>query len=217
MNERQPLNQINHTESMVFIVDDDAPLRESLGSLLRSIGLRVELFGSVADFMQYQRPDTASCLVLDVRLQGSSGLDFQNELAVVGIKVPIVFITGYGDIAMTVRAMKAGAVDFLTKPFREQDLIDAVCAAHGRDKQRRESERHAEQLQARHQTLTAREQTVMTLATSGLMNKQIAGEIGLSEITVKIHRGQAMRKMGARSFADLVRMAEVLSARPASR
>eukprot|EP01030_Chromulinospumella_sphaerica_P008735 gene8735-8547_t len=194
---------------MVFVVDDDAPLRESLGSLLRSIGLRVELFGSVADFMKYPRPDTASCLVLDVRLQGSSGLDFQNELAAAGINVPIVFITGYGDIAMTVRAMKAGAVDFLTKPFREQDLIDAVCAAHSRDRQRRESERHAEQLRARHQTLTAREQTVMALAASGLMNKQIAGEIGLSEITVKIHRGQAMRKMGARSFADLVRMAEV--------
>ena len=212
MNERQPLNQINHTESMVFIVDDDAPLRESLGSLLRSIGLRVELFGSVADFMQYQRPDTDSCLVLDVRLQGSSGLDFQNDLAIAGINVPIVFITGHGDIAMTVRAMRAGAVDFLTKPFREQDLIDAVCAAHSRDKQRRESERHADELRARHQTLTAREQTVMALAASGLMNKQIAGEIGLSEITVKIHRGQAMRKMGARSFADLVRMSEVISA-----
>jgi FixJ family two-component response regulator len=155
--------------------------------------------------------------VLDVRLQGSSGLDFQNELAAAGINVPIVFITGYGDIAMTVRAMKAGAVDFLTKPFREQDLIDAVCAAHSRDRQRRESERHAEQLRARHQTLTAREQTVMALAASGLMNKQIAGEIGLSEITVKIHRGQAMRKMGARSFADLVRMAEVLATQPAIR
>jgi len=217
MNEQHPLHKITQNESMVFIVDDDAPLRESLGSLLRSIGLRVELFGSVAEFMKYQRPDTVSCLVLDVRLQGSSGLDFQNELATAGINVPIVFITGHGDIAMTVRAMKAGAVDFLTKPFREQDLIDAVCAAHSRDKQRRESERHADELRSRHQTLSAREQTVMALAASGLMNKQIAGEIGLSEITVKIHRGQAMRKMGARSFADLVRMSEVISAQPANR
>ncbi|MBL0796132.1 MULTISPECIES: response regulator transcription factor [Pseudomonas] len=207
----------NPSEPVVFIVDDDAALRESLGSLLRSIGLRVELFGSVAEFMTYQRPDTLSCLVLDVRLQGSSGLDFQNELATAGTNVPIVFITGHGDIAMTVRAMKAGAVDFLTKPFREQDLIDAVCAAHSRDKQRRESGRHADELRARHGTLTPREQTVMALAASGLMNKQIAGEIGLSEITVKIHRGQAMRKMGARSFADLVRMAEVIAALPAHR
>lgn len=217
MNELHPIHKTSQSESMVFIVDDDAPLRESLGSLLRSIGLRVELFGSVAEFMKYERPNTASCLVLDVRLQGSSGLDFQIELATAGINVPIVFITGHGDIAMTVRAMKAGAVDFLTKPFREQDLIDAVCAAHARDRQRRESERHADELRARHQTLTAREQTVMALAASGLMNKQIAGEIGLSEITVKIHRGQAMRKMGARSFADLVRMAEVISAQPTIR
>jgi FixJ family two-component response regulator len=212
MNERHPVNRTTHNEPIVFIVDDDAPLRESLGSLLRSIGLRIELFGSVAGFMKYQRPDTPSCMVLDVRLQGSSGLDFQNELAAAGINVPIVFITGHGDIAMTVRAMKAGAVDFLTKPFREQDLIDAVSAAHARDKQRRESERYADDLRVRHGTLTAREQTVMALAASGLMNKQIAGEIGLSEITVKIHRGQAMRKMEARSFADLVRMAEVISA-----
>ena len=204
---------INNTlsEPIVFIVDDDASLREALGSLLRSIGLRVELFGSVAEFMKYRRPDAVSCMVLDVRLQGSSGLDFQSELVTAGITVPIVFITGHGDIAMTVRAMKAGAVDFLTKPFREQDLIDAVCSAHARDKQRREFGRHTDDLRARHGTLTAREQTVMALAASGLMNKQIAGEIGLSEITVKIHRGQAMRKMGARSFADLVRMAEVIA------
>lgn len=212
-----PVPNKNPGDPVVYIVDDDQALRESLGSLLRSIGLQVELFGSVAQFMHYQRPDTVSCLVLDVRLQGSSGLDFQNELAIAGISVPIVFITGHGDIAMTVRAMKAGAVDFLTKPFREQDLIDAVCAAHTRDKQRRESGRHADELRARHATLTAREQTVMALAASGLMNKQIAGEIGLSEITVKIHRGQAMRKMGARSFADLVRMSEAIAAQPANR
>jgi len=212
-----PVHNSNPGEPVVFIVDDDAGLRESLGSLLRSIGLRVELFASVTEFMNHPRPETVSCLVLDVRLQGSSGLDFQSELAATGINVPIVFITGHGDIAMTVRAMKAGAVDFLTKPFREQDLIDAVCAAHTRDKQRRESGRHAEELRARHATLTAREQTVMALAASGLMNKQIAGEIGLSEITVKIHRGQAMRKMGARSFADLVRMAEAIAAQSAHR
>ena len=212
MNEHHPHPKTSRSEPIVFIIDDDAPLRESLGSLLRSIGLRVELFGSVADFMKFNRPEIPSCMVLDVRLQGSSGLDFQNDLADANIKVPIVFITGHGDIAMTVLAMKAGAVDFLTKPFREQDLIDAVSAAHTRDKNRRETERFAVDLRGRHDTLTAREQTVMRLAASGLMNKQIAGEIGLSEITVKIHRGQAMRKMGARSFADLVRMAEAISA-----
>ncbi len=160
--------------------------------------------------MNFTRPDLPSCLVLDVRLQGTSGLDFQNELLMANINLPIVFMTGHGDIAMTVRAMKAGAVDFLTKPFREQDLIDAVSAAHVRDKQRREAERGNDELRSRYATLTPREQTVMTLAASGLMNKQIASEIGLSEITVKIHRGQAMRKMFARSFADLVRMAQTL-------
>ena len=210
MNEHHPMNRVINTEPLVFIVDDDAPLRESLGSLLRSIGLQVELFGSVGDFMKFKRPDIPSCLVLDVRLQGASGLDFQNELVAANINLPIVFMTGHGDIAMTVRAMKAGAVDFLAKPFREQDLIDAVSAAHARDKVRRESERGNDELRSRYATLTAREQTVMAYAVSGLMNKQIAGEIGLSEITVKIHRGQAMRKMAARSFADLVRMAETL-------
>ncbi|UZE20528.1 response regulator transcription factor [Pseudomonas sp. B21-054] len=198
------------SEPVVYIVDDDAPLREALGSLLRSIGLQVELFGSVAQFMQHPRPDVLSCLVLDVRLKGTSGLDFQQELALANVHLPIVFMTGYGDIAMTVRAMKAGAVDFLTKPFREQDLIDAVSAAHQRDRLRRESERGLHELHGRYATLTPREQQVMALAVSGLMNKQIAGEIGLSEITVKIHRGQAMRKMRARSFADLVRMAQAL-------
>lgn len=197
-------------ESIVFIIDDDAPLREALGSLLRSIGLRVELFGSVADFMQYQRPDLPSCLVLDVRLQGTSGLVFQQALADANIHLPIIFMTGYGDIAMTVRAMKAGAVDFLEKPFREQAMIDAVVAAHTRDRSRRECERRHHELRTRHGTLTIREQAVMALAVSGLINKQIASAIGLSEITVKIHRSQAMRKMRAQSFADLVRMAESL-------
>ncbi|MET0777197.1 MAG: response regulator transcription factor [Pseudomonas mandelii] len=210
MNKHHPMNKISNSEPLVFIVDDDAPLRESVGSLLRSIGLQVELFGSAADFMKHNRPDIPSCLVLDVRLQGTSGLDFQQELVAANINLPIVFMTGHGDIAMTVRAMKAGAVDFLEKPFREQDLIDAVCAAHARDKVRRESERENDELRSRYATLTPREQTVMALAVSGLMNKQIAGEIGLSQITVKIHRGQAMRKMFARSFADLVRMAQAL-------
>ncbi|WP_016774165.1 response regulator transcription factor [Pseudomonas sp. R62] len=204
------MNKVVNTRPLVYIVDDDAPLREAIGSLLRSIGLQVELFGSAADFMSFKRPDIPSCLVLDVRLQGTSGLDFQHELADANINLPIVFMTGHGDIAMTVRAMKAGAVDFLAKPFREQDLIDAVCAAHTRDKASREAERSNDELLSRYATLTPRERTVMTLAASGLMNKQIAGEIGLSEITVKIHRGQAMRKMFARSFADLVRMAQTL-------
>ncbi|WLG93535.1 response regulator transcription factor [Pseudomonas sp. FP198] len=197
-------------EPIVYVVDDDASLREALRSLLRSIGLLVELFDSVTDFMGHPRPDAPSCLLLDVRLRGTSGLDFQQQLANAGIHLPIVFMTGYGDIAMTVRAMKAGAVDFLTKPFREQDLIDAVSAAHQRDRLRREAERGQQALQDRYATLTARERQVMALAASGLMNKQIAGQIGLSEITVKIHRGQAMRKMAARSFADLVRMAQAL-------
>jgi FixJ family two-component response regulator len=197
-------------EPIVYVVDDDASLREALRSLLRSIGLQVELFDSVADFMGHPRPDAPSCLLLDVRLRGTSGLDFQQQLANAGIHLPIVFMTGYGDIAMTVRAMKAGAVDFLTKPFREQDLIDAVSAAHQRDRLRREAERGQQALHDRYTTLTPRERQVMALAASGLMNKQIAGHIGLSEITVKIHRGQAMRKMAARSFADLVRMAQAL-------
>lgn len=210
MNEHHPMNKVVKLEPLVYIVDDDAALRQALGSLLRSIGLQVELFGSVAEFMSYQRPDMPSCLVLDVRLQGTSGLDFQNELVAANINLPIVFMSGHGDIAMTVRAMKAGAVDFLAKPFREQDLIDAVSAAHVRDKRRRDAERGNAALRSRYATLTPREQTVMALASSGLMNKQIAGEIGLSEITVKIHRGQAMRKMAARSFADLVKMAQAL-------
>lgn len=197
-------------DPFVYIVDDDTLLRESLGSLLRSIGLKVGLFSSAAEFMAFNRPDVPSCMVLDVRLQGTSGLDFQNYLATANISLPIIFMTGHGDIAMTVRAMKAGAVDFLTKPFREQDLIDAVSLALSRDRLRRESDRGLALLRSRYASLTAREQTVMALAVSGLMNKQIAGEIGLSEITVKTHRGHAMRKMNARTFADLVRMAEAL-------
>jgi FixJ family two-component response regulator len=210
MSSRQSSSPIIDNAPIVYIVDDDAPLCQSLGSLLRSIGLQVYLFGSVAQFMNHPRPDQPSCLVLDVRLQGTSGLDCQRELVAANAQLPIVFMTGHGDIAMTVRAMKAGAVDFLAKPFREQDLIDAVTAAHHQDRQRRDAERGHQQVLARYATLTPREQQVMALAVSGLMNKQIAGELGLSEITVKIHRGQAMRKMCAHSFADLVRMAQVL-------
>ncbi len=213
MNDDHPMNlsavKISH-DPIVYIVDDDAALRDALSSLLRSIGLRVETFPSVADFTQFQRPDVTSCLVLDVRLQGTSGLDFQNELVLANIDLPIVFMTGHGDIAMTVRAMKAGAVDFLAKPFREQDLLNAVSAALEKDKSSRQANKNAHQIRTRFETLTPREKEIMALAASGLMNKQIAGEIGLSEITVKIHRGHAMKKMNAKSFADLVRMAETL-------
>lgn len=213
MNDDHPMNQsavkINH-DPIVFIVDDDAALRDALSSLLRSIGLRVETFPCVADFTQFKRPDVPSCLLLDVRLQGTSGLDFQNELVRANVNLPIVFMTGHGDIAMTVRAMKAGAVDFLAKPFREQDLLDAVTAALEKDKSGRQANKNAHEVRTRFETLTPREREIMALAASGLMNKQIAGEIGLSEITVKIHRGHAMKKMNAKSFAELVRMAETL-------
>ena len=200
-------------QSIVFVVDDDASLREALKSLLRSVGLQVELFGSAADFLKYKLPDAAACLVLDIRLPGISGLDFQAELVSANIHVPIIFITGHGDIPMTVRAMKAGAVEFLTKPFRDQDLLDAVQIALERDRARRilDSTRH--ELRAHFEALTPREQEVIGLVTAGLMNKQIAAELGVSEITVKVHRGNVMKKMGARSLADLVRMADALGIR----
>jgi FixJ family two-component response regulator len=197
-------------QPLVCVVDDDASLREAMGSLLRSVDLRVELFASAAEFLQYQLPDGPRCLVLDVRLPGVSGLDFQTELADKAIQIPIVFITGHGDIPMTVKAMKAGAVEFLTKPFRDQDMIDAVHLALDHDRERRKNDGVVSKLTADYETLTPREQQVMALVTSGLMNKQIAGELGLSEITVKVHRGNVTRKMGARSLADLVRMAEAL-------
>ncbi len=200
-------------QSIVFVVDDDASLRQALKSLLRSVGLKVELFGSAADFLKYKLPDAAACLVLDIRLPGISGLDFQAELVSADIHVPIIFITGHGDIPMTVRAMKAGAVEFLTKPFRDQDLLDAVQIALERDRARRilDSTRH--EVRAHFEALTPREQEVIGLVTSGLMNKQIAAELGVSEITVKVHRGNVMKKMGARSLADLVRMADALGIR----
>jgi FixJ family two-component response regulator len=197
-------------QPLVCVVDDDASLREAMGSLLRSVDLRVELFASAAEFLQYQLPDGPRCLVLDVRLPGVSGLDFQTELADKAIQIPIVFMTGHGDIPMTVKAMKAGAVEFLTKPFRDQDMIDAVHLALDHDRERRKNDGVVSKLTADYETLTPREQEVMALVTSGLMNKQIAGELGLSEITVKVHRGNVTRKMGARSLADLVRMAEAL-------
>jgi FixJ family two-component response regulator len=200
---------------VVFIVDDDPQLCLALSSLLRSAGFRVVAFASVAQFLRQPLPDATCCLLLDVRLQGGSGLDFQAELQREKIPLPIIFMTGHGDIPMSVRAMKAGAVDFLTKPFREQELLDAVGAALARDRIRRQSSAHADQLALRFATLTPREREIMGLAATGLMNKQIAGQVGTSQITVKIHRANAMRKMQAKTFADLVRMAATLGlARP---
>jgi FixJ family two-component response regulator len=203
----------SESEPLVFVVDDDAAVRRSLQSLLRSVGLQVAAFSSAPEFLASKLPNVPSCLVLDVRLPGMSGLDFQSELAKANIQVPIVFITGHGDIPMSVRAMKAGAVEFLPKPFRDQDLLDAVQVGLDRDRARREGDVAASKLRADFESLTPREQQVIALVTSGLMNKQIAGKIGVSEITVKVHRGNVMRKMGAKSFADLVRMADALGIR----
>ena len=197
-------------EPVVFVIDDDGSMRRGLTNLFQSVGLQVEAFGSAPEMLQRQLPDVASCLVLDIRLPGLSGLDFQTELAKANIRIPIIFMTGHGDIPMTVRAMKGGAVDFLTKPFRDQDMLDAVVTAIERDRKRREAEKVIADLQALFEALTSREREVLTLVASGLMNKQIAAELGLAEITVKIHRGHIMKKMGARSLADLVRMAETL-------
>ncbi|WP_376712123.1 response regulator transcription factor [Bradyrhizobium hereditatis] len=203
-------------EAVVFVIDDDESVRQALRNLFRSIGLRVEVFGSAHEFLQHKLPNVPSCLILDIRLPRLSGLDFQAELAKADIHIPIIFMTGHGDIPMTVRAMKAGAVDFLTKPFRDQDMLDAVAAAIERDRARRDEAKVLSELQALFATLTPRERQVMKLVTAGRMNKQIAAEIGIAEITVKIHRGHIMRKMGAKSLPDLVRMAELLGVGPAS-
>jgi FixJ family two-component response regulator len=202
-------------EPIVVIIDDDASMRRALSNLFQSVGLAVELFGSASEMLQTKLPDVASCLVLDIRLPGLSGLDFQTELAKANIHIPIIFMTGHGDIPMTVRAMKGGAVDFLTKPFREQEMLDAVVKAIERDRKRREADEIAATAQTLLETLTPREREVLALVSSGLMNKQVAAELGLAEITVKLHRGRAMRKMGAKSLADLVRMTETLGTRRA--
>ena len=202
-------------ESRVFVIDDDASVRLALISLLQSVGLNVEAFGSPADFFKRRtaKDIAAACLILDVRLPGVSGLDFQAELAKSDTHLPIIFISGHGDIPMTVRAMKAGAVEFLTKPFREQDLLEAVQLALQRDRDRRIEERTIFQTRARFDALTPREQEILGLVTAGLMNKQVAAELGVSEITIKVHRGNVMKKMGARSLADLVRMADAIGRR----
>jgi FixJ family two-component response regulator len=200
-------------DPIVFVVEDDVSICRALSNLFQSVGLQVEVFGSASEMLQGKLPDVASCLVLDVRLPGLSGLDFQTELAKANVHIPIIFMTGHGDIPMTVRAMKGGAVDFLTKPFRDQDMLDAVVKAIERDRERREADRVVTDLQALFETLSAREREVLALVSSGLMNKQVAAELGLAEITVKIHRGHIMKKMGARSLADLVRKAETLGIR----
>jgi FixJ family two-component response regulator len=211
------MNTSTESQPMVIVIDDDHDVRDAVANLLRSIGLQTKLFASVADFLHWKRPDVPSCLVLDVRLRGLSGLDFQSELNKASIELPIVFMTAHGDIPMTVRAMKGGAVDFLAKPFRDQDMIDAVQVGLDRDKARRLSTSDTSQMKSAYDSLTPREQEIMALVSDGLMNKQIAGKIGVGEVTVKFHRGNVMRKMGAKSVAELVRMADTLGVRRPAR
>jgi len=198
---------MKHPGALVFVVEDDASMRTALKNLLRSVGLEARLFTSAQEFLESHRPDVPSCLVLDVRLPGLSGLDLQKELSATNVHIPIIFITAHGDIPMSVRAMKAGAVEFLTKPFRDQDLLDAIQASLAQDRVRRQKEGELAQLHQRFQSLTSRERELFPLVVSGRSNKEIAVEFGTSEITVKVHRGNLMRKMQAGSFADLVRMA----------
>jgi FixJ family two-component response regulator len=195
---------------IVLVIDDDLSVREALTALFQSVGLQVEPFASGPEFLQHKLPDAPCCLVLDVRLPGISGLDFQANLAAAGIDIPIIFITGHGDIPMSVRAMKAGAFEFLTKPFRDQDLLDAVQRGLELDRARRQQQKSVRELRARFDALTPREQEVITLVSAGLLNKQIAGELGVTEVTVKVHRGNAMRKLEARTLADVLRMAQIL-------
>jgi FixJ family two-component response regulator len=196
--------------AIVFVIDDDQSVREALDGLLRSVGLDVRAFASTQEFLHAERPNVASCLVLDVRLPGLSGLDFQSELARSGIEFPLIFISGHGDVPMTVRAIKGGAIEFLTKPFRDQDLLDAVQVGIERDRTRRRESAAILKLKTRYETLTVREREVMEQVVAGRLNKQIAADLDVSEVTVKVHRGNAMRKMGAKSLADLVRMADRL-------
>ena len=206
----QILSLKENSEQIVFVVDDDESMRAALTYLFQSMNLRVEVFSTATAFLESKLPNIASCLVLDIRLPGVNGLEFQDILAKAGIHIPIVFISGHGDIPMSVKAMKAGAIDFLPKPFRDQDMMDAVTRALDQDRKRRDEDKNVSQLRHLFETLTRREREVLTFVISGLMNKQIAYRLQISEITVKIHRGQVMKKMEARSLADLVRMAEIL-------